>query len=76
MNGPALYVAETDCDGRVEWVWIVHNKHQSIRPFDFATDRFDPNQPNEFFGASPMKIIAWLAAKQYDDLPNTAPEPA
>lgn len=55
-----LYIAETDAEGRVDWVWVKPPHADVARPVDPAKDRFDPEASGEFAGGSRQAILDWL----------------
>ena len=72
MGDAKLYVAEIDGEGHLAWVWVVRSTSRSARPFSPETDRFDPNEPAEFFGARPMAMMSWLGASQQQTIEHGA----
>jgi hypothetical protein len=62
MEKTTLYVAETNDEGHIAWIWIAQAGQRSSKPFDPAKDRFDPSRRAEFAGAGQMAIRSWLAA--------------
>lgn len=65
MTGTVIYVAETNGDGHIEWVWVFRRRSRTAKPFDPRRERFDPFRPAEFVGAPPMAMMSWLAANQH-----------
>ena len=57
------YIAETDERNAIAAVWYKADGRIAPRVFDSAKDRFDPNQPAEFSGATGVEITRWLLAR-------------
>jgi hypothetical protein len=62
MDRKTLYIAETNADGHIEWVWVARPGRRAPRPFHPAKDKFDPGRTAEYVGAVPKAVISWLAA--------------
>lgn len=64
MDATTHYIAETNGEGIIEWVWVARIDQPTSRPFNPSVDRFDPRHPAHFHGAHPAAIMSWLAAAQ------------
>ena len=62
MDRTTLYIAETNADGHIEWVWVTRTGRRAPKPFDPARDKFDPGRKAEFAGTGQKAVISWLAA--------------
>ena len=60
-----VYVAETDEDGDVQFVWIAKNGRRTVRPFDPTRHKFHPDTPAEYSGAQKAAIASWMTAQQH-----------
>jgi len=57
------YIAETDDRNAIAAIWLKPKGRKTPRVFDFAKDRFDPNEAAEFSGAPEAEITRWLLAR-------------
>ena len=57
------YVAETDETGLIVCVWTKPRGKRTARVFDPKRHVFEHNKDADYFGAKPMAIQSWLAAK-------------
>lgn len=62
-----LYIAETDDSNAISTVWIKPRHRKTAKVFDPKRDRFDPNEPAEYSGASEAEIARWLVAQALAD---------
>ena len=60
MDRATLYIAETNPDGHIEWVWVAGPGRRAPKPFDPAKDKFDPARTAEYAGAGQEAVISWL----------------
>lgn len=60
------YVAEIDENGRIVCVWIKSKEKRNACVFDPKKHIFDHNKDADYFGAKPMAIKSWMAAKLMD----------
>jgi hypothetical protein len=60
------YVAETDENGFIVCVWTRPKEKRTACVFDPKKHIFDHNKEAEYFGAKPMAIQSWIAAKLMD----------
>jgi len=61
--GKPIFVAETDEQGRVAWVWRVESDRQRARPVGDPKRHLAELTAARFSGAPPLSIIEWLTAR-------------
>lgn len=62
MMAVGTYVAETDEEGGIVWVWVGRTAGRGARPFNPDRDSFDPGLLVEYTGAPETAMKSWLAA--------------
>ena len=60
------YVAEIDENGHIVCVWIKPKEKRNACVFDPNKHIFDHTRDADYFGAKPMAVKSWLAAKRMD----------
>jgi hypothetical protein len=62
MRRTTLYVAESDEQGHIEWVWVMRSGQRAPKPFDPRSDMIKTDLTVDCAGAGRMAILSWLAA--------------
>ncbi|MGD9295472.1 MAG: hypothetical protein PVI41_11360 [Roseobacter sp.] len=59
-NARAVYVAETDENGRVEWVWVSEPGRTPARPVRNFSSHMEKLQTGEVVGAPRAAVVNWV----------------